>query len=137
MAYPNSVDQFNEKLNKRADESNYAIEEVIKTHAGKYEKWLAHDNIVTNSINVYTGPKLTGREVTTWSLSSSAEMPWKRQIRIFDSAPILYISYETPGDTVEAEDINILQTSLITTQVEIERYKFEGVIDGGSFNEGE
>jgi len=35
----------------------------------------------------------------------------------------VYITYETQGDTVEAEDINILQESIVNTQTEIDRYK--------------
>jgi hypothetical protein len=45
----------------------------------------------------------------------------------------VYVTYETPGDTVEADDVNQLQTGLTATQRELERYKQAGQIDGGSF----
>ncbi|MNO03563.1 hypothetical protein D3C81_2243080 [compost metagenome] len=54
-------------------------------------------------------------------------------IRIFAEVPEVYVTYETPGDTVEADDINVLQWGLTATQSELERYKAAGRIDGGSF----
>ncbi|MNI95604.1 hypothetical protein D3C73_1538990 [compost metagenome] len=52
---------------------------------------------------------------------------------MFADVPEVYVTYETPGDTVEADDINLLQSGLTAAQSEIERYKIAGLIDGGSF----
>ncbi|MHA6481052.1 DUF4795 domain-containing protein [Paenibacillus sp. strain BS8-2] len=122
MAYPQEIDQFVDKLNKKPS-GIYAIEEAVSLTAGKYEGWLGHDNIVRSSIKVFTGSQLTGREATNWNLSSSTDTPWKLFIRIFDAEPMLYITYESPGDMVEAEDINRVQSAITATQTEVERNK--------------
>lgn len=131
MGYPNSVDKFNEKLNK--SDTVYVIEEEVFPTNGVYENILAHDNIIDSSVNVYTGSKLTGDKVNNVILSIPDGMPWKRIIKIFSVAQAVFITYESRGDQIEAEDINRLQNSMTATQTEIERYKQDGLIDGGSF----
>lgn len=133
MAYPNQIDRFSEKLNRKQDGSLYVMEEEVAITKGVYEGLLQHDNIPNNSIKVYTGSRFTGSKVTNFIISIPSETPWKRSIKIFSDMPKVYITYETPGDTVEAEDINALQASVIATQEELERYKRNGVVDGGYF----
>ncbi|WP_201305423.1 hypothetical protein [Paenibacillus puerhi] len=123
MAYPNGIDRFSDKLNKRGDGGIYVIEEELRTVNGRYEGPLAHDNIVNSSIQVYTGPRFTGEQVLNVVISVPAEMPWRRELRAFSTAPAIYVTYETPGDTVEADDVNVLQSGLTATQTELERYK--------------
>ncbi|MNI27131.1 hypothetical protein D3C73_808560 [compost metagenome] len=137
MAYPNGIDRFSSKLNNKQDGSIYVIEEKISTTAGSYEGILAHDNIVNSTIKVYTGPSFTGDEIVNFIISVPTESPWRRAVKIFSANPIVYVTYETLGDTVEADDVNALQASITATQEEIERYKRNGLIDGGSFYEGE
>lgn len=136
MVYPNQIDQFPAKLNKKTDGSVYVIEEELPITAGKYEGLLAHDNITNPTIRVFTGSKLTGEEITNYIISVPSETPWRRHIKVFADVVKAYVTYETSGDTVEADDINVLQESLTATQTELERYKFEGIIDGGSFRRG-
>ncbi|HWL13458.1 MAG TPA: hypothetical protein VNQ57_10750, partial [Ureibacillus sp.] len=121
--YPDKVDQFNEKLNK--NEVLYVIEETVTPSNDKYEGLLIHDNIVDSSVRVYTGSKLTGDKVNNFILSIPADTDWKRSIKIFSNAEKLYITYESFGDQVEAEDINKLQESMTATQTELDRYKGE------------
>lgn len=123
MAYPNQIDQFPAKLNKKTDGSVYVVEEELPIIAGKYEGILAHDNITNSTIRVFTGSKLTGEEITNYIVSVPSETPWRRHIKAFAEVAKIYVTYETPGDTVEADDINILQESMTTTQKEVERYK--------------
>lgn len=132
MSYPESIDKFTEKLNK-LDNNTYVIEEIVNLVDGKYEGELQHDNVSTSSINVYTGSKLTGDKVENVIVSTPSLTPWKRNIKIFSNISPVYITYQTTGDTVEAEDINKVQDSIISTQKEIERYKTDGIIDGGTF----
>ena len=122
MAYPDGIDQFPEKLNKKQD-GVYVIEEEITLTDGQFEGLLAHDNIINSTVKVYTGSKFTGKEVTTWTLSIPAETPWRRHIKIFADTEKVYVTYETPGDTVEADDVNVLQVAITATQSEIDRYK--------------
>lgn len=68
-----------------------------------------------------------------YSVSFPDEAPWQRLISIYSDVPEVYVTYETPGDTVEADDVNQLQIGLTATQRELERYKQAGQIDGGSF----
>ncbi|EKN67505.1 phosphoglucomutase [Schinkia azotoformans] len=131
MTYPNQIDKFTEKLNKVG--TVYVIEEEVSPVNGVYEGILNHDNVTTASVRVYTGSKLTGEKVENFLLSIPSQTPWKKSIKIFSDKPRLYITYETTGDQVEADDINVLQDSIVNTQKELERYKVDGLIDGGTF----
>ncbi len=120
--YPENIDSFVEKLNK-LDNNTYVIEEEVKPINGVYEGELKHDNISNSSLRVYTGSKLTGEKIENFILSTPSNTPWKKSIKVFSNSQKVYITYETQGDTVEAEDINILQESIVNTQTEIDRYK--------------
>lgn len=133
MAYPDDVDVFTEKLNKSQTGYDYVIEERIAMKGGSYDGPLRHDNINNKTIRVFTGPRFTGEEIRNYSVSFPDATPWRRLIKIFSTAPEVFVTYETPGDTVEADDINAVQTAITATQTEVERYKEAGVIDGGSF----
>ena len=107
---------FYDKLNK-VDGKVYAIEEEIRMpDNGIYEAELQHDNIVDSTLAVYTGPTLTGEQIQTYALSTPSLMPWKRIIRIQTDVPVVYVSYETDGDTVEAQDVNVVQDAILETQ---------------------
>ena len=107
---------FHEKLNK-VDGNAYVIEEEIHMPAsGIYDEELQHDNIVDSTLSVYTGPTLTGEQIQSYALSTPSMAPWKRTIRIQTDAPVVYITYETVGDTVEADDINRVQDAIVGTQ---------------------
>ena len=112
------ITQFNSKLNK-LDGNIYTIEEVVNPIAGVYEKELAHDNVEVSTINIYTKSKLTGTKINTYTTSTPSLTPWKTIIKIFSTEPVLYITYETTGDTVEAEDINNVQAAINITQEEV------------------
>ena len=107
--------QFIEKLNK-VDGNVYVIEEEVHLTGGVYEAPLAHDNINTATLAVFTGPKLTGDRLETYAISTPSLTPWKRIIRVYADVETVYISYETDGDTVEAEDINQVQGAVVGTQ---------------------
>ena len=106
------VENFPEKLNK-IDGVTYVIEEAVEIVNGVYEAELQHDNIVEDTLSVYTGSKLTGEQITNFTLSTPSNAPWKRIIRIYADVSPVYISYETPGDTVEADDMNRVQASIV------------------------
>ena len=107
---------FHNKLNK-VDGNAYVIEEEIHMpSSGIYDDELQHDNIVDNTLSVYTGPTLTGEQIQSYALSTPSMAPWKRTIRIQTDAPVVYITYETVGDTVEADDINRVQDAIVGTQ---------------------
>lgn len=109
------VSTFSEKKNK-LDGIVYVVEETVTLTNGVYEAELQHDNINADTLTVYTGPKLTGERITDFALSTPSNTPWKRLIRIYADTPLVYITYETPGDTVEADDINRVQNAVIRTQ---------------------
>jgi|GEM_PF-3287696 len=122
MAYPQNIDSFTNKLNK-LDDNTYVIEETAALKDGVYEGELQHDNVSLTSINVYTGSRLTGTKVKNVIVSTPSAAPWKRNIKIFSEVSPVYITYETTGDTVEADDINKVQDSLVNIENEVERYK--------------
>ncbi|WP_252238626.1 hypothetical protein [Clostridium sp. VAP51] len=109
------ISKFNEKFNK-IEGNTYVIEEKIELNNESYESELAHDNINVKTLNIYTGSKLTGEKIESYSISTPSLIPWKTIIKIFSKITPLYISYETVGDQVEAEDINKLQDTLVFTQ---------------------
>lgn len=122
MTYPEAVDRFVEKLNKA--DTVYVIEdEELVLEDGVFEGELAHDNVKNESVMVFTGPKMSGERIENFFLSIPSNAPWKRIIKVFANAPKVYVTYETTGDQVEAEDINRVQESIVNTQKEVERYK--------------
>ena len=98
------------------DGNVYVIEEEVHLTDGVYEAALEHDNINPATLAVYTGPKLTGERIQSYALSTPSLMPWKKVIRVYADVPVVYISYETDGDMVEAEDINRVQDTIVGTQ---------------------
>ena len=106
-----NITKFSEKLNK-LNGNIYTIEEVVNPVDGIYEADLEHDNIDTNTINIYTGSKLTGDRIHTYTISAPSLTPWRTHITIYSNEPTLYITYETVGDTIEADDINKLQREI-------------------------
>lgn len=138
--YPqDGIDKFTEKLDK-LENNTYVIEEEVTLLNGIYEGELKHDNVAVPTINVYTGTKLTGEKIQNFVVSTPSQTPWRKIIKIFSNLDRVYITYETLGDTVEADDINILQSAVVATQVELERHKDDlnchienREIDGGSF----
>lgn len=129
--YPESIDKFTEKLNK-IDGNTYVIEEEVELKDGVYEGELQHDNISNTSVRVYTGSKLTGNKIENFILSTPSLTPWKKEIKIFAKVNKCYITYETPGDTVEADDINKVQESIVNTQIEVEKYKASNNLEIGN-----
>jgi hypothetical protein len=123
MGYPTEIDRFPAKLNKKSDDTNYTVEEELTLMDGKFEGLLAHDNIANTTIRVYTGPKLTGDIVTNYIISVPSDTPWRRHIKVFAAVDKVYVSYETQGDTVEADDVNVLQDAITATEEEVDRYK--------------
>lgn len=111
-----NIATFNEKYNL-LDENVYTVEEAVNIVNGVYENVLIHDNVTKSTINVYTGSQLTGDKITTYFLSTPSKMPWKTSIKILcNTCNKLYITYETVGDQIEAEDINNLQNGMVDTQ---------------------
>ncbi|NUU61286.1 phosphoglucomutase [Paenibacillus agri] len=135
MGYPDGIDTFKNKLNKKPNGGSYLIEEKLTLVNGVYDGPLAHDNINNQSLTVYSGPRYSGEELRNFTVAFPDDAPWQRMIKIFANANVseAYVTYETPGDTVEAEDINVLQSGLTAVQSEVERYKEHGRIDGGTF----
>lgn len=109
------VNTFCDKLNK-VDGNIYVVEEEIHLTNGVYEAELQHDNINEATFAVFTGPKLTGTRLETYTLSTPSLAPWKRIVRVYADVPVAYISYETDGDTVEGDDINRVQAAVVETQ---------------------
>jgi len=103
---------FIEKLNKKQT-GVYVIEEEKAVVNGIYEGYLDHDNVNHQTIYIYTEPKLTGEKVENYFISTPSETPWKTHLKVFSESEKIYISYETKGDQVEAEDINLLQDELV------------------------
>lgn len=103
--------KFTDKLNK-IEGKTYTVEEEIIVTNGKYEGFLGHDNININTLVVYTEKGLKGDKVTNYSVSKKEGVEWKTYIELYHPTNV-YAIYETSGDIVEAEDINILQDSIL------------------------
>ena len=120
--YPNSVDRFVRKRNKR-DSPQTIHDEAISISNGVGEAVLKHDNVNHNSIEIWTGEGKTGTEITSYLLETPSHMEWKTILRVFTNEPQVYVSYEFDGDQVEAEDVNELQSAIEATQTELDRHK--------------
>lgn len=108
------VSTFIEKYNKSS--SAVAVEEAhVMPASGVYEAELEHDNVDEDTLEVYSGTSLTGTRLE-YTLTAPADASWKRIIHVETSQPTIYISYETTGDQVEADDINNVQDAIVDTQ---------------------
>lgn len=108
------VSEFIEKYNK----SEVAIpveEKHVMPESGTYEAELEHDNVDEDTIEVYSGANLTGSRLA-YTITAPADASWKRIIHVETSQPTIYISYETTGDQVEADDVNRVQEAIVETQ---------------------
>ena len=103
--------KFTEKLNK-IEGKVYTIEEEIVVSNGKYEGFLGHDNININTLAIYTEKGLNGDKVVNYTISKVENLEWKTFIELYHPTNV-FATYETSGDIVEAEDINILQDSIL------------------------
>jgi len=119
---------FVKKYNKRS--SVYVIEEThIMPDTKVYEAELEHDNVIDDSITVYSGPGGTGTELE-FSITTPEDAAWKRVIHVETNVPTIYIDYESTGDQVEADDINALQDAV--NGVENFATSLAGDVRGGS-----
>ena len=98
---------FIARLNKK-DNPYTIVDEQVTLTEGKWEGFLAHDQVIEKTIEIYTLPNKEGERVLAYTLDKKEEV-WKTYLKVFSQSEALYITYETYGDTVEAEDINQLQ----------------------------
>lgn len=108
------VSTFIEKYNKSS--TAIAVEEShVMPENNIYEAELEHDNVDEETLEVYSGATHTGSRLA-YTLTAPAEASWKRVIHVKTTQPTIYISYETTGDQVEADDINRVQEAIVSTQ---------------------
>lgn len=110
---------FVEKLNKK-QEGNYVIQEEKIIDNGRWEGFLNHDNVSYKGISIYTEPNFEGEKVSNYLTSTPIETPWKTYMKVFSNSEKVYITYETTGDQVEAEDINLIQEAIVENNIDIE-----------------
>lgn len=112
---------FIARLNKRDNPYTIVDEQVLLTD-GKWEGFLEHDQVIEKTIEIYTLPNKGGERVFAYTLDKKEEV-WKTYLKVFSQSEALYITYETYGDTVEAEDINQLQGAAYYLENFIENVK--------------
>ncbi len=104
--------KFVPKLNRR--KKAYVVsDEVMPLAGGRAAGFLQHDNVNAGTIEIYTRPQRGGERVLNYTAEVREDAEWKLWIQVFASEEQVYISYETKGDTVEANDINQLQAAVI------------------------
>ena len=109
------MNNFTDKLNF-INGNIYTVEEEVRIVDGVYEADLIHDNITQDTVAVFTGSRCTGKRINSFAISTPSLAPWKTHIKIFTSENVVYVTYETVGDTVEADDINSVQDAINDTQ---------------------
>lgn len=112
---------FIARLNKK-DNPYTIVDEQVTLTEGKWEGFLAHDQVIEKTIEIYTLPNKEGERVLAYTLDKKEEV-WKTYLKVFSQSEVLYITYETYGDTVEAEDINQLQGAAYYLENFIENVK--------------
>ncbi len=112
---------FIARLNKR-DNPYTIVDEQVTLTEGKWEGFLAHDQVIEKTIEIYTLPNKEGERVFAYTLDKKEEV-WKTYLKVFSQSEALYITYETYGDMVEAEDINQLQGAAYYLENFIENVK--------------
>lgn len=109
---------FIDKLNKK-QEGVYVLEEEKNIQDGKWEGYLNHDNVNSDTIYIYTEEKFGGDRVENYFISTSEEMPWKLYLKVFSKSEKIYITYESTGDQVEAEDVNLVQDAIMLQDTKV------------------
>lgn len=115
---------FHEKLNKLSGSVYRVEEEITIPGTGVFEDYLQHDNVYEDTLYVFSGPGKTGEQIP-YTLTVPSDGPWKHVIRVETTRSKIYISYDTPGDQVEAEDVNKLQRAITYTQNQISEIEEE------------
>jgi len=100
--------QFITKINKSGNPTVIADEAMSITN-GMSEKYLDHDNVKHNTLEVWSEPGKNGTRIMNYVLTNPEATPWKSLLRVYSEVNPVYITYESYGDQVEAEDINNLQ----------------------------
>jgi hypothetical protein len=115
-------------------------DEVLELQSGVGETYLTHDNVRADTLEVWTGPNKTGIKILGYTMRTIEDKPWKTFIRVTAPVDRVYLTYETVGDQVEADDINTVQDAIEALQQQLEQHKADEArhilnseIDGGSF----
>lgn len=143
--FPQDTDRFIEKLNSSIFPITVKDEEVLLVN-GKCTRDLDHDNVIANSVEIWTKPDKRGDKITSFGLKQNPGTGWKTTLSmslppvLFEELDRVYVTYETTGDQIEAEDINNIQESIVSTQREVLRHERDTdihivnrTIDGGTF----
>ncbi|MDY6340726.1 MAG: hypothetical protein SPL54_00470 [Lachnospiraceae bacterium] len=109
------LSNFEEKYNYNSG-SAYEVEEKVTVVNGAADHTLSHGNVVEDSILVYTGAKQSGSQITSFTTSTVPGRAWRTAVHITTSESEVYVSYESTGDTVDAEDVNEIHTAIKEAQ---------------------
>lgn len=130
---------FVPKLN-RSDEPYVIEDEVLYIHNGKGEGFLKHDNVIDESIEIWTQPKRQGEKINTYVIEKTKRENWKTYLIVYANVDCVYVTYLSYGDRVEAEDVNELQNAINDVSNVLESHInnkdvhiVDGIIDCGSF----
>lgn len=107
MGFIKTLYDFINKLNKK-DPPYVITDEELTLASGKWEGFMSHDNVLEETIEIYTLPERQGSKILNYTID---KQDWKIYLKVFNQSEKVYLTYETYGDTVEAEDINKLQAA--------------------------
>lgn len=110
------MSKFSEKLNVRENKEPYQMEEEINLAGGKFEGFLQHDNVIEDTVTIYTEKNQQGEKIESFVLSIDENYPWRTHLRVNSSNTKLYVNYETAGDVIEADDINDIQRAILSLE---------------------
>lgn len=114
--------RFTAKLNKR-DWPYVIADEVFALSEGSGERYLEHDNVNVKTIEIFTEPSRQGDKVLNYTVDKKDGAEWKVWLRVFAAKEQVYVSYESQGDTVEAEDVNELQQAAVNINADLQAEK--------------
>ncbi|MCW2277724.1 hypothetical protein [Heliophilum fasciatum] len=108
------------QLKPRLNKTNNPVvisDEIILLSGGSGAQHLDHDNVKHSTLEIWSGPNKTGSRVMAYILTNPEATPWRTHVQVYASAQLVYVTYETYGDQVEAEDINALQDAIRSLSV--------------------
>lgn len=111
--------KFVTKLNKR-DKPYVIADEPFALSGGVGERFLNHDNINVKTVEIYTEPQRQGDKVLNYTVEKKDGAEWKLWLKVFAQAEQVYVSYESTGDTVEADDVNELQQAAVNLEADLQ-----------------
>lgn len=110
---------FTERLNRK-DDGHLITDEKFTLASDRIYK-LAHHNLINNAqLEVWTGVGKTGTQITDFTIGQNVDKNWVYELTFGAGVAleVYYVTYQSQGDKNDADDINLIQNSIESLEVQ-------------------